>query len=116
MSPRFPEFPIDETTLVFAFRYALGRRSMAPFHVAAQLKKHWARLADWTQRQIHQEIRREADLYPVEFTKSMHVWREVLALPLKSHAPTNDVCPGCGRRDVMCLCSHDDDDLSGGCG
>ncbi len=109
MTPRPKQFEVDETTLVFAFRYALGRHTGAPLHVATQLKRHWTRLADWSQLQIHDEIRREADANPVGFVRAMSDWQEILALPLKSSRPPADECPGCGRRSVMCLCSHDDD-------
>jgi len=104
--PRYPQFLIDETTLVFAFRYALGRRSTAPFHVCQELRKHWSDLADWTQDQIHREIETAIRMGDAGDDCDVETWRGILALPVKSNP---DECPGCGRRAVMCLCSHDDD-------
>lgn len=47
---------VDETTLVFAFRYALGRRSTAPYHMVAILLREWDNLEEWTREQIVREI------------------------------------------------------------
>lgn len=83
-----PLFPVDETTLVFAFRYALGRRSTAPSHVIAQLERHWNSLNDWTQEQICREIKREIELsYHItsnEDPRDYEVWQPVLLWPRKT--------------------------------
>lgn len=121
----FPFLEVDETTLVFAFRYALGRKTTAPFHVAIQLKKHWDRLADWTQDQIQREIVTAISRGDAGEECDTKTWQEILALPikgplgkkghghgtvaLKEFSWSNaDMCAGCGRRTVMCVCSHED--------
>lgn len=79
----YPRFDVDETTLVFAFRYALGRQSTAPSHVASVLRGYWPRLAGWTQRQIHREI-----LYAIQAREAgrdcdVATWRGILSMPVK---------------------------------
>lgn len=82
-------FQVDETTLVFAFRYALGRKSTAPSHMVAELKRHWPRLNDWTQIQIKKEIQRAAELYLAtsgHMLPCLGTWQEILVLPIKTVA------------------------------
>lgn len=99
---RPPLFPVDETTLVFAFRYALGRRTTAPSHVVAQLKTHWAALNDWTRDQIYKEIRESIRLGEIGGHCDMKTWQEVLKWD------TFGQCPDCGFVNWKCVCSHDD--------
>lgn len=80
---RFPTFLVDETTLVFAFLYALGRKSTAPSHMALLLKKRWNRLASWTQTQIHREIRIALLRGDAGDRCDEETWRGILALPAK---------------------------------
>lgn len=77
-------FAVDETTLVFAFRYALGRRSTAPSRMAALLKNHWDKLQGWTQTQIHREIAQAIQHDLAGDGCDEQRWREVLALPAKA--------------------------------
>ncbi len=51
-----PLFQVPEDVLVFAFRYALGRRTSAPWFMVVTLLQHWDRLEGWTQDQICREI------------------------------------------------------------
>lgn len=98
-----PTLPLDETTLVFAFRYALGRMSTAPFHMVSVLRAHWGQLETWTQAQIQREITEAISRGEAGRDCDVATWREVLSWALR------DECPSCGRRAVMCVCSHDDD-------
>lgn len=79
----FPRFLVDETTLVFAFRYALGRKSTAPSHMALLLKRRWNRLAPWTHTQIHREIAIALDRGDAGDQCDVETWRSILALPAK---------------------------------
>lgn len=45
----------EETLLVFAFRYALGRRSAAPGIVADELIRRWPDMSVWSRQQIRNE-------------------------------------------------------------
>lgn len=71
-------YEVDETTLVFAFRYALGRRTAAPSHVVTELRKHWATLTPFTQSQIQREIRNEMAVGDVGDACDAETWNEVL--------------------------------------
>ncbi len=89
-SKRFPTFAVDETTLVFAFRYALGRQSTAPSHMVAQLKKHWSRLETWTQFAIQREISQAIQRGEAGRDCDVATWREVISFgtrnsPVKDH-------------------------------
>ena len=77
-----PIFEVDETTLVFAFRYALGRRSTAPSHMVAELKRHWPRLTDHTQQQIVREIEIAIAHGDAGDPCDVNTWQEVLKLLL----------------------------------
>lgn len=91
-------FPVDETTLVFAFRYALGRRSTAPGHMADQLKRHWTRLNTWTRVAIQREIEQAIRDHDVGAPYDADTWREILALPV-GRLGAERVCggnDGCG--------------------
>ncbi len=99
-------FAVNEDTLFFAFRYALGRTTAAPSIVTDQLKHHWSRLAQRTRYQIQREISHAIDRGEAGQTCDVATWRQIIALP----SGGGDDCPGCGRRAVMCVCSHDDDD------
>jgi hypothetical protein len=79
-------FEVDETTLVFAFRYALGRQSTAPSHVANMIRGHWSRLEPWTQKQIHREIEEAIRLGEAGWDCDVETWRGILALPVKLEA------------------------------
>lgn len=77
-------YPVDETTLVFAFRYALGRRSAAPSHVCHELHNHWDQLNRWTQLQIHREIVTAIGRGDAGDDCDCSTWSEILKLPIKS--------------------------------
>ena len=47
---------VHHNILIFAFRYALGRMSMAPLTVIEELKKHWGKIPPTAQKQIKTDI------------------------------------------------------------
>ncbi len=78
-----PRLEVDETTIVFAFRYALGRRSTAPSHVIAVLWQHWMAFAPYTQHQIQREIAIAIARGDGGDQCDMDAWREVLTWGVK---------------------------------
>jgi len=73
--------PTEETILVFAFRYALGRKSAAPGIVADYLIKRWADLAPHSRLQIREEIRTAISRGDAGHPCDVETWREVLDQP-----------------------------------
>lgn len=57
MSRTEPKFLVSENTIMWAFRYALGRRTGAVDDVVSTLKDHWKQLEPQTQVQIQEEIK-----------------------------------------------------------
>jgi hypothetical protein len=73
--------PTEETILIFAFRYALGRRSTAPGIVANHLIKQWANLAPHSQDQVREEINTAIIRGDAGHPCDVETWREVLNQP-----------------------------------
>ena len=71
----------DETILVFAFRYALGRRSTAPGFVADVLTKRWSDLQPHSRLQVHDEIKTAIAMGNAGQPCDVETWKQVLALP-----------------------------------
>ncbi len=76
-----PLFPVHEDTLVFAFRYALGRRTAAPSLVVAELKRQWPQITERTRQQIQRDIEDAIERGEAGDSCDLETWREVLALP-----------------------------------
>jgi hypothetical protein len=74
----------DETLLIFALRYALGRRSTAPWLVVKRLTEVWPNLRDWTQRQIRREVVQAIAENSAGDPCDVQTWEELLRLPLKA--------------------------------
>lgn len=72
-------FPVDETTLVFAFRYALGRQTAAPSIMVTELKRHWSNLQTWTRNQIQCDIRQAISGGAAGAECDVQTWNEVLS-------------------------------------
>jgi len=70
----------EETILVFAFRYALGRRSTAPGIVANHLIKRWADLDYYTREQVKEEIRIAIIRGDAGNSHDVETWQKVLDL------------------------------------
>lgn len=49
-------FAVSENIVMYAFRYALGRRTGAVLDVVEMLRQHWSELERFTQDQIRHEI------------------------------------------------------------
>lgn len=73
----------DETILVFAFRYALGRKSTAPGFVADVLTKRWSDLQPHSRLQVQREISSAIDMGEAGQPCDVETWKQVLALPAK---------------------------------
>jgi hypothetical protein len=73
--------PTEETILVFAFRYALGRRSTAPGIVANHLIKQWAKLAPHSRAQVKEEINTAISRGYAGDPCDVETWRKVLDQP-----------------------------------
>lgn len=53
---------IDENILVYAFRYALGRRTYAPTEIVKSILKNWDNLSIITKELFKDEIKEAYDL------------------------------------------------------
>lgn len=73
-------FAVDEFMLVAAFRYALGRQSTAPSHVAGYLRTYWPQLQHWTRAQIRREIADAIEHGCAGQDCDVQTWRAVAAL------------------------------------
>jgi hypothetical protein len=65
----------DETILVFAMRYALGRRTGASYIVSTQIVNVWDAITRHTQEQIQREI--------INTAASPTEWASVLQLAIR---------------------------------
>ena len=57
-----PKFKVSENMIMWAFRYALGRRTGAVTDVVIFLIANWNKLEPFTQKQIQKEIREAIDM------------------------------------------------------
>lgn len=73
--------PTDENILVFAFRYALGRKTTAPVIVADHLIKQWSNLAPHSKAQVKEEIRTAINRGDAGHPCDVETWRKVLDQP-----------------------------------
>jgi hypothetical protein len=71
----------DETILVFAFRYALGRRSTAPGIISDVLIKRWNEMHRHARYQVQSEIEAAIDRGEAGQPCDVETWKKVLALP-----------------------------------
>jgi hypothetical protein len=73
--------PTEETILVFAFRYALGRKSTAPGLVADVLKKRWRDMQPHSRVQVREEIRTAINRGDAGHPCDVETWRVFLDQP-----------------------------------
>lgn len=73
----------DETILVFAFRYAIGRRSTAPGIVTDVLMKRWSEMNPHTQIQVQREIDSAMAMGEAGDPCDVETWKKILTLPVK---------------------------------
>ena len=71
---------MNETILVFAFRYALGRMSTAPSIVTEELALRWSLLDAYTRDTIQEDIRRAINRGDAGAECHVEEWKKVLKL------------------------------------
>lgn len=71
-------FIVDEDMLMWAFRYALGRKTGAVDSVVRHLKSNWGRLKQFTKDQIQREINIAIDRGDAGDDCDIKLWRELL--------------------------------------
>lgn len=74
------KFLVSENTLMWAFRYALGRRTGAVDDVIGTLKTHWSKLEPFTRTQIKEEIQRAIDMDMAGAECDIESWKGVMKL------------------------------------
>ena len=72
---------VSEFTLLFAFRYALGRNDTASHYVVSDLKRNWSKLSDIYKKLIKEGIEeaikeRRAGI----MENTIETWNEILKL------------------------------------
>ncbi len=78
------EFSSPVTILVFAFRYALGRKTMASLIVADDIVKNWDSLPVGLKEQIKREITEAIARNDAGMQCDIDQWQRVLDLPITS--------------------------------
>jgi phosphoribosylformimino-5-aminoimidazole carboxamide ribonucleotide (ProFAR) isomerase len=73
----------DETLIIFAMRYAIGRRTAAPSMVADKIIEVWPQLQEWTQKQMQREISVEIDRGNGGDRCDVETWKKVLNLEVE---------------------------------
>ena len=66
--------------LMFAFRYALGRKSVAPSVVIEVITRNWETLHENNQKTIHAEIEEFLDV--MHDPEDYSIWKQLLDLPI----------------------------------
>lgn len=74
------KFKVSENMIMWAFRYALGRRTYAVGDVVGQLKEHWNRLKPFTRNKIQEEIREAIRDRCIGDKCDSESWQEILEL------------------------------------
>lgn len=77
------KFLVSENTIMWAFRYALGRRTGAVQDVCMTLKNNWKELEPFTQDQIKIEIQVAIDREQAGMDCDIRSWSEILSLEVK---------------------------------
>ena len=71
------QFEVTENTIMWAFRYALGRKTGAVLDVCETLKKNWSQLRPFTQDQIKMEIQVAIDQDRAGSECDIEKWKEI---------------------------------------
>jgi len=71
---------VDKEVLIFAFRYALGRKSTAVPIVAENLKRNWNKLNDFDRKQIKNDIKSAIEQNKAGMKMDIQIWQEILEL------------------------------------
>ena len=78
---------VSENMIMWAFRYALGRRTGAVWDVVSQLKEHWTKLEQHTRDQIKHEIEIAIDQDRAGDDCDVKTWNEIFEFDRKSSCP-----------------------------
>ena len=73
------KFLVSENMIMWAFRYALGRRTGAVTDVVDFLKENWDKLQPFTQNQIQEEIRNAIRLERAGSGIDITQWQSLLS-------------------------------------
>lgn len=74
------KFSVSENTIMWAFRYALGRRTGAVLDVCDTLKENWKKLSTFTKQQIKEEITNSINTSTAGADCDVESWNEILKL------------------------------------
>jgi len=73
----------DETILMFAFRYALGRKSSAPSYMVDVLIKNWKNINEQMKIQIRDEIKTAIKRGEAGMDCDVKTWQRITKLNVK---------------------------------
>ena len=74
------KFVVSENMIMWAFRYALGRRTGAVTDVCDFLKANWKDLQNFTKLQIQKEIDQAIKMDVAGDSCDIESWKEILEL------------------------------------
>ena len=74
------EFTVSESIIMWAFRYALGRKTYVVEEVANCLKENWEKIADHTKICIKEEITAAIALGHAGMDCDIKNWKQILEL------------------------------------
>lgn len=78
---RVRNYPIPREIMIYAFRYALGRMSVAPSYVVEELEKQWPYLKSHDKALIKREIGQAIEDNSAGMACDVSEWRKVLNWP-----------------------------------
>jgi len=74
------DIKVTEHTLIFAFRYAIGRASTAPSIVVRDLINNWDKLLPFTKEQIKEDIEEAIKNNNAGWNCDIAEWKKILEL------------------------------------
>jgi len=69
---------VSNFTLIFAFRYALGRMSTAPSIVVEDILNNWDKLTDYEKSEIKNEIKKAIKENRAGMKCDIEEWKKIL--------------------------------------
>lgn len=78
---RVRNYPIPPEIMIYAFRYAIGRKSVAPAYVVDELENQWVYLKKDGRALIKREINQAIDANLAGMACDVELWRKVLNWP-----------------------------------
>ena len=73
-------FEVEENMVVFAFRYALGRKTYAVKEVSDYLIDNWHRFSPHTKDQIVRDIDRAIEINEAGHECDINAWKRIILL------------------------------------